>query len=147
MGKDEFWMSLALCEAKKALYKGEVPVGAVIVKDEKLISRAHNLTSKNPLFHAEILAMLRADISSLMGSVVYVTVEPCIMCSGALVLAKVKEVVFSIPNEKFGGTYTLYQIPLDTRLNHRVDVRMGPFGENAKALMEEYFRKKRSKNG
>ncbi|MEO0139649.1 MAG: nucleoside deaminase [candidate division WOR-3 bacterium] len=145
MGKDEFWMSLAICESEKALRKGEVPVGAVIVKGDRLVSKAHNLTSKNPLFHAEILAMLKADTKDLRDSSVYVTVEPCIMCSGALVLAKVKEVIFSIPNEKFGGTYTLYQIPLDTRLNHRVVVRKGPFGERVKTLMEEYFGKKRLK--
>lgn len=145
MDKDEFWMYLAICEAKKALRKGEIPVGAVIVKENKLISKAHNLTSKNPIFHAEILAMLKADIEDLRGSSIYVTVEPCVMCSGALVLAKVKEVIFSIANEKFGGAYTLYQIPLDTRLNHRVMVRKGPFGERVKALMEHYFEKKRLK--
>ena len=136
-------MTLAICEAERAFRKGEIPVGAVIVKEDRLISKAYNLTSKNPLFHAEILAMLSADPEELRGSTLYVTLEPCVMCSGALILAKIKEVVFSLPNERFGGTYSLYQIPLDTRLNHTVMVRRGPFGNRVEELMRKFFEEKR----
>ncbi len=136
-------MEVAVCEAEKALKRGEVPVGAVIVKDGKMISRAHNLTSLNPLFHAEILAMLKLKPEDLKGSTLYITMEPCVMCSGALVIAKVKEVVFSVYNDKFGGTYTLYQIPLDLRLNHQVRVRKAKFDGKVKRLLEKYFEGKR----
>jgi len=140
---DELWMGLAICEAKKAYRKGEIPVGAVLVKGDRLISKAHNLTSKNPLFHAEILAILRADPEEVRDSTLYSTLEPCIMCSGALVLAKIREVVFAVPNEKFGGAYSLYQIPLDSRLNHRVIVRRGPFGDKVEKILRQFFEGRR----
>jgi len=136
-------MGLAICEAKKAYRKGEIPVGAVLVKGDRLISKAHNLTSKNPLFHAEILAILRADPEEVRDSTLYSTLEPCIMCSGALVLAKIREVVFAVPNEKFGGAYSLYQIPLDSRLNHRVIVRRGPFGDKVEKILRQFFEGRR----
>jgi len=141
---DEFWMGLAICEAERAFRKGEVPVGAVLVKGDRLISKAHNLTSKNPLFHAEILAMLKADPEDVRDSTLYVTLEPCVMCSGAIVLARIREIVFSVPNEKFGGTHSLYQIPLDLRLNHRVIVRRGPFGDKVEKLLRKFFEGKRN---
>jgi len=136
-------MGLAICEAKKAYRKGEIPVGAVLVKGDRLISKAHNLTSKNPLFHAEILAILKADPEEVRDSTLYSTLEPCIMCSGALVLAKIREVVFAVPNEKFGGAYSLYQIPLDSRLNHRVIVRRGPFGDKVEKILRQFFEGRR----
>jgi Cytosine/adenosine deaminases len=140
---DELWMGLAICEAKKAYRKGEIPVGAVLVKGDRLISKAHNLTSKNPLFHAEILAIQKADPEEVRDSTLYSTLEPCIMCSGALVLAKIREVVFAVPNEKFGGAYSLYQIPLDSRLNHRVIVRRGPFGDKVEKILRQFFEGRR----
>jgi len=136
-------MGLAICEAKKAYRKGEIPVGAVLVKGDRLISKAHNLTSKNPLFHAEILAIQKADPEEVRDSTLYSTLEPCIMCSGALVLAKIREVVFAVPNEKFGGAYSLYQIPLDSRLNHRVIVRRGPFGDKVEKILRQFFEGRR----
>ncbi len=137
-------MGLAICEAEKAYRKGEIPVGAVIVKEGRLISKAYNLTSKNPIFHAEILAIMKAKPEDVKNSTLYVTLEPCIMCSGALVLARIREIVFSLPNEKFGGTYSLYQIPLDTRLNHTLIVRRGPFGHRVERLLRRFFEQKRS---
>jgi len=127
--------------AKRGLREGEVPVGAVLVKDGKLLAAAHNRTGKHPLYHAELLTMLSVSPYDLKGATLYVTLEPCIMCSGALVLARLKEVVFALENDRFGGTYSLYQIPLDLRLNHRLRVRKGPFTLEVLALMKRYFKR------
>lgn len=143
MKEDRFWMALALCEARRSLMEGEVPVGAVLVKDGELLAKSHNTTGVHPLNHAEILAMLSVSPAQLRGAVLYVTMEPCVMCSGAIVLARIDEVVFALENPRFGGSYSLYQIPLDNRLVHRVKVRKGPFGDEVKGMLEEYFSKRR----
>ncbi len=143
MRQDEYWMLLAICEAKKGLRKGEIPVGVVIVKDDRIIAKEHNQTSKNPVFHAEMLAILKSKPEDLVGSSVYITMEPCIMCSGALVLSRVKEIIFSVENEKFGGAYSLYQIPLDSRLNHTIIIRKGPYEDEIRSLLSRYFLGKR----
>ncbi len=136
---DLFWMALAVCEARKAVREGEVPVGAVLVKDGRLLAKAHNRTGEHPLYHAEILALGEVAPEELEGATLYVTMEPCVMCSGAVVLARLKEVVFAVENPRFGGTYSLYQIPLDTRLVHRVNVRkLGDVG-GITALLRRYF--------
>jgi len=136
--EDLFWMSVALCEARAALREGEVPVGAVIVKDGVLLARAHNRTGKHPLYHAEVLAMMGLKDEDLRGATLYVTMEPCVMCSGAAVLSRIGEIVFAVENPRFGGTTSLYQIPLDLRLNHRVKVRKVPM-EGAASLLRRYF--------
>jgi len=132
-------MALAVCEARRALSEGEVPVGAVLVKGGRLISKAHNRTGAHPLHHAEILAMLSVHPDEVEGATLYVTMEPCVMCSGAAVLARLREIVFAVENPKFGGTYSLYQIPLDDRLNHRLRVRRGPLAHEVRRLLREYF--------
>jgi tRNA(adenine34) deaminase len=132
-------MALALCEARKALREGEVPVGAVIVKDGELLSKAYNRTGKHPLYHAELLAMMEVSPEELEGATLYVTMEPCVMCSGAVVLGKLKEVIFAVENPRFGGTYSLYQIPLDSRLVHRVKVRKVPPSIEVVSLLRRFF--------
>ncbi len=131
-------MSVALCEARAAMREGEVPVGAVVVKDGVLLAKAHNRTGEHPLFHAEILAMMDLKAEELRGATLYVTMEPCVMCSGAAVLSRVGEIVYAVENPRFGGTASLYQIPLDLRLNHRVKVRKVP-AEGVVSLLREYF--------
>ena len=131
-------MSVALCEARAAMREGEVPVGAVIVKDGKILAKAHNRTGKHPLYHAELLAMMSLRTEDLRGATLYVTMEPCVMCSSAAVLARIGEIVFAVENPRFGGTTSLYQIPLDLRLNHRVRVRKVPM-KGVVSLLRRYF--------
>lgn len=149
MDKHLGFMSLALDEARKALAEGEVPVGCVIVLDGGVIARAHNRTValSDPTAHAEILALREASEKlgdwRLSGSSVYVTSEPCVMCSGALVLARVNEVIYALEDEKFGGSVSLYEIPADPRLNHRLRVVKGPLGDEVRELLREFFRDRR----
>ncbi len=144
-------MAEALSEARKALEEGEVPVGCVVVRGGRVIARAHNRVEalKDPTAHAEILAIREAAKVlgdwRLKGCLVYVTSEPCVMCSGALVLARVEEVIYALPEPKFGGAESLFAIPDDPRLNHRVRVRRGPMAEEVKVLFREFFEKKRLK--
>ncbi len=144
----KIFLKEALEEAKKALEKDEVPVGCVIVKDNRIIARAHNLveTMKDATAHAEILAIREASRKlgewRLVGCSVYVTLEPCIMCSYALVLSRVKEVVFSALDERHGGVMSLYNLLDDPRLNHRVRWIYEPMEECSK-LLKDFFRSRR----
>ncbi len=141
-------MSLALDEARKALSEREVPVGCVIVLDDQVVASAHNRTESlsDPTAHAEILALREAAARlgdwRLGGVSVYVTVEPCVMCAGALVLARVKEVFYALEDEKFGAM-SLYALASDPRLNHRFSLIKGPLGDEVRALLAEFFRGKR----
>ena len=150
---DAFFMREAIKEARKAFEMGEVPIGAVVVCDGRIVARAHNLTESthDPTAHAEILAIREAASSMknwrLSGCTLYSTVEPCIMCTGALVLARIKEVVYGVPDPKFGGSVSLYSIPTDVRLNHNFVVRKGPFGDEIAQMMRDFFRLLREKNG
>jgi tRNA(adenine34) deaminase len=145
--KREF-LQEALEFAKRARELGEVPVGCVIAHGNRIIASAHNMTValKDPTAHAEILALRRAG--EVLGDwrlsecSVYVTLEPCVMCAYALVLARVKEVVFGAVDEKHGGVMTLYNILDDPRLNHRVRWVYHPLSECAD-IIGEFFRKKR----
>jgi tRNA(adenine34) deaminase len=151
MTDDERFMTEALKEALRALKEDEVPVGCVIVHDGLVIGRGHNRTEalKDPTAHAEIQAIGAAatflDNWRLEDAVVYVTQEPCLMCAGALVLARVKEVVYALPDPKFGALESLYEVPLDTRLNHRIKARKGPYTEEIKKLMREFFKARRER--
>jgi len=148
--RDKIYMLEALKEAQKAFDEDEVPVGAVVVHNGRIIGRGHNQTErlKDPTAHAEIIAITAAASFlknwRLNGASIYVTIEPCIMCSGAIVLARIKEIVYALEDPKFGGTVSLYQIPTDPRLNHRVEVRKGPYGDIVKEMMREFFRRKRN---
>jgi len=142
----EYFMRQALNEAALAFDEGEVPVGAVIVKDDRIVvGRGHNQSERlgDPTAHAEILAIGAAaahfESWRLIGGTLYSTVEPCVMCAGASVLARIDRLVYGTPDPKFGGCSSLYQIPADTRLNHRLDVVAGILAEEAAALMRDFF--------
>ena len=142
-------MGLALDEARAALAAGEVPVGAVVVLDGRVIGRGHNqpLGLKDPTAHAEVLA-LRAAAQvmgnyRLGGADLYATVEPCAMCCGAAVLARVARVVYGAPDPKAGAARTLYRLLEDARLNHQAAVRGDVRGEESAALLREFFQSKR----
>lgn len=146
----EYFMRQALNEAAVAFDEGEVPVGSVIVKDDRIVvGRGHNQTERlgDPTAHAEILAIGAAaahfESWRLIGGTLYTTVEPCVMCSGASVLARLDRIVYGTPDPKFGGCSSLFRIATDTRLNHRIDVVAGVLAEEAAALMRDFFLRRR----
>ena len=146
----ENFMELALNEAKKAGQIGEVPVGAILVSENgEILSAAHNQTVKlaDPTAHAEILALRKAALEvnnyRLLNTTLYVTVEPCIMCMGAIVHARISRVVFGATDPKWGAAGSLYNFAADDRLNHRVDIITGVCAEDCRRLMQDFFRAKR----
>jgi tRNA(adenine34) deaminase len=146
----EKFMGMALEEAEKAFSGGEVPVGAVIVDAEgQPLARAHNrtVTNRDPTAHAEMLALRKAAEKignyRLTGSVLYVTVEPCCMCAGALVWARIERLVYGAPDPKGGAAGSLYRLTEDERLNHRVQTISGVLEEQCRALMQRFFRERR----
>ena len=148
---DKF-MELALNEAKKAGQIGEVPVGAILVSENgEILSAAHNQTIKlaDPTAHAEILTLRKAALEinnyRLLKTTLYVTVEPCIMCMGAIVHARISQVVFGAPDPKWGAAGSLYNFAADDRLNHRVAITAGVCAEDCRRLMQDFFRAKRDK--
>jgi tRNA(adenine34) deaminase len=147
--QDIFFMRLALEEASLAFQIGEVPVGAIVVLNGEVISAAHNLRedSKDPTAHAEILSLRDAtrisDSWRLAGTTLYVTKEPCIMCAGALVNARIARLVYGCRDEKAGGVDSLYTILSDTRLNHQIEVVSGVLGNECSALLRTFFRERR----
>lgn len=148
-GTDVYFMRLALKEASLAFQIGEVPVGAVVVKDGKVISSSHNLReiSKDPSAHAEIVAMRDAtkisDSWRLTGLTLYVTKEPCIMCAGALVNSRISRLVYGCRDEKAGGVDSLYQLLSDKRLNHQVEVVSGVLEEECAGILRNFFKERR----
>ena len=149
MDRDEEFMTLALAEAEKALLAGEVPVGAIVVRGGEVIASAHNgpVGLKDPSAHAEILALRRAAAAEgnyrLAGVTLYVTIEPCLMCAGALVHARVSRLVFGAPDPKGGAVVSLYGVLQDGRLNHRVEVTGGVLREACSEILSRFFREKR----
>ena len=149
MDHDEEFMTLALAEAEKALLAGEVPVGAVVVRGGEVIASAHNgpVGLKDPSAHAEILALRKAAAAEgnyrLAGTTLYVTIEPCLMCAGALVHARVSRLVFGAPDPKGGAVVSLYGVLQDGRLNHRVEVTGGVLREACSEILSRFFREKR----
>ena len=147
--QDHKFMTLALSEAERAGEKGEVPIGAVIVVDGRVVARGHNLRELNndPTAHAEMIAIGKAakKLKSwrLANSTLYVTVEPCVMCIGAIILARVPRLVFGCCDPKGGAVGSLYDISNDKRLNHRVQVTSGVMADEAQALLQGFFKKLR----
>ena len=145
MSDDESWMDLALVEARLAAEAGEVPVGCVLVHEDRVIARAHNLreTIQDPTAHAELLALREAAKTlgtwRLSGVTCFVTLEPCPMCAGALVNARVDRVVLATDDPKAGATSTLYNIGSDTRLNHRFELSVGVRRDEASELLKKFF--------
>jgi len=142
-------MRLALAEARQALEADEVPVGAVAVADGRLIGRAHNQREllRDPTAHAEMLALTQAAEAlgrwRLTGVTLYVTLEPCAMCAGAMVLARIGRLVYGARDPKAGAVVSLYQLLSDERLNHRVPSDGGVLAEECGVLLQEFFRKRR----
>jgi tRNA(adenine34) deaminase len=141
---DEHWMSIALDEARAAAAAGDVPVGAVIVVGDRIVGRGRNRreVDRDPTAHAEIVALREA--AQVLGQwrvegTLIVTQEPCPMCAGALVNARVARLVFGCPNPKAGAVVTLYQIASDARLNHRVEVKSGVRAAECAEVLQEFF--------
>ena len=146
---DLIFMKQALELAKKALKAGEVPVGALIVQKNQVIAEAFNQKegSKQPTAHAEILAIERAGRFlngwRLNNSTLYVTLEPCLMCAGAIISARLKRLVYGCKDPKAGAVDSLYQVLRDTRLNHQTPVLAGLLAEESSTLLKSFFQKKR----
>lgn len=146
-------MALALEQARLAAEVGEVPIGAVVVRGEDVLARAHNLTRtrQDPTAHAELLCVRRAaawrGYQRLEGCAIYTTVEPCFLCAGALLHARVERVVWGVRDEKFGGCASLGNVLSDPRLNHRAELREGVGAAEARELMQAFFRALRARRG
>ena len=146
---DEIFMQEALLEAKKAAEKYEVPIGAVAVLNGSIIGRAHNIreADNNPLGHAELLLLEKVVKSAILPSwrfeevTIYVTCEPCIMCIGAMLQARVKRIVFGCLDEKAGACGSLYELHNDARLNHRIDVTYGILAKDCANELSAFFKK------
>ncbi len=144
------YMREALKEAKQALDEDEVPVGAVIVHGNRIIARAHNQTRllKDPTAHAEMIALTQAanflKSERLLNSILYVTIEPCPMCAGAMVLARIKRLVFGVADPKAGACGSVMDILAEKRLNHRISVKRGVLAEECSSLISEFFQKQRA---
>jgi len=147
--QDEIYMTQAFREAKRALDRDEVPIGCIIVHNNKIIARAHNQveTLKDPTAHAEMIAITQAasylGSKWLHGASVYVTIEPCLMCAGALVLARVKRLIFGAEDPKSGAFGSVYNILKDTKLNHEFEVSSGMLRGDCSFIISEFFKKKR----
>jgi tRNA(adenine34) deaminase len=146
------FMKLALNEAKKAGQKAEVPIGAVLVAESgDILSSAHNqpITLADPTAHAEIIALRKAAQKvlnyRLLSTTLYVTIEPCLMCMGAIVHARVARVVFGARDPKWGAAGSLYNFADDVRLNHRPEIISGVCQDECRALIQDFFRAKRVK--
>lgn len=146
-------MKRALDEAEQAFEEGEIPVGAVVVRDGGIIGRGHNRVEAlgDPTAHAEILAITAACDTVrdkfLNDATLYVTLEPCPMCAGAVVWSRIARLVFGAFDEKAGSCSTLYNIPRDERLNHQSDIISGVEAERSEALLKRFFRERRRENG
>jgi len=144
-------MREALSEARKAAEKGEVPIGAVVVVDGKIIGRGHDLRESicDASAHAEILAMREAAKHlgdwRLNNATLYVTVEPCAMCAGAIVQFRIKRLVYGAPNAKSGSVDTILDIVHQTRFNHRVEVISGILEDECREILQKFFRELRKK--
>ncbi|KAF0121393.1 MAG: CMP/dCMP deaminase zinc-binding protein [bacterium] len=144
------FMHKALVEARKAEKEGEVPVGAVIISSSgELLARAHNesISRNDPTAHAEILALRKAGKKlgnyRILNSTFYVTIEPCIMCVGALINARIHHLVYGAGDPKAGAVDSLYNIPKDPRLNHRMEVTSGVLERECQDIIKSFFRRLR----
>jgi tRNA(adenine34) deaminase len=148
---DEAMMREALGEAAAAAGDGEVPVGAIVVLNGRIIARGRNRSIRDcdPTAHAEIVALRHAAAAAgnyrLAGATVYATVEPCAMCAGALVWARVARLVYGAPDPKAGAVHSLFEICTSDTLNHRIAVRAGVLEDECRALMQEFFRARRER--
>ena len=148
----EYYMREALKEAKKAYNKGEAPIGVVIVREDKVIARAHNLREKNndPTAHAEILAIRKAARKlggwRLLDCDMYVTLEPCAMCAGAIIQARINKLFLGAKDPKAGAAGSIVNLFGETRFNHWVEVEADVMAEESSRMLKEFFRNLRAGN-
>jgi tRNA(adenine34) deaminase len=153
MSSDIEYMRRALAEARLAAQENEVPVGAVLVLNNRILAQDHNrmVTNKDPLAHAEFLTMQTAlkkhPVQWLLDTTLYVTLEPCVMCGGALVLARVKRLVIATLDPKAGACGSVIDVVRSPQFNHRVEVESGLLQEEASLLLKEFFLKLRAHSG
>ncbi len=151
MNKDEHYMQLALQEAELAFDKGEVPVGAVLVIDNQVVLSRHNykITSGDPTAHAELLAIREGAVTTgewrLNEAILYVTKEPCVMCAGAIINARLGRLVYGCKDERFGAVNSRYQLLHDPCLNHQVRVVAGLLEEQCASILKRFFEMQRLK--
>jgi tRNA(adenine34) deaminase len=147
---DELWMQEALRSAQRALEAGEVPVGAVVVHQGKIIGRGfnRNLSASDPTAHAEVVALREAGASvgnhRLGGCELFVTVEPCAMCAGALVHARIRRLVYGADDPKAGAVHSVMHVLNHPGLNHRIEVRDGVLAGRCAELLQQFFRARRA---
>ena len=149
---DELFMRTALEEARKAGKRGEVPVGAVIIDEQQnilAVGSNNSIGESDPAGHAEVVAMRTAGKNignyRLLNTTIYVTIEPCVMCAGAMIHARVGRLVYGAPDPKTGGVVSCYQVGGDDKLNHQLKVKGGFLAEECAELLTSFFRKKRVK--
>jgi tRNA(adenine34) deaminase len=149
---DEKYMRIAIDQARIAEENGDVPIGAVIVHNGQIIAKAYNQREQlqDPTAHAEIIALTQAASAlenwHLTGCTMYVTLEPCCMCAGALVLARIDRLIYGCDDPKSGAIKSLYNIVQDSRLNHRVEVTTGVLADECSALLQDFFARRRDEN-
>jgi tRNA(adenine34) deaminase len=149
---DEFFMACALAEARRAGQADEVPVGAVVVVDNQIVGCGFNqpIGRRDPAAHAEIIALREAAQRlgnyRLTDATVYVTIEPCVMCAGALVNARIQRLVYGTPEERFGAVTSLFQLCTHSSLNHRMEVVSGVLATECRALLQSFFKQRRKNN-
>jgi tRNA(adenine34) deaminase len=146
---DEVWMEEALRAARRALEAGEIPVGAVVVCDGTIVGRGRNrnIADSDPTAHAEIIALREAGANignhRLGGCELFATIEPCAMCAGALVHARIRRLIYGADDPKAGAVRSVMQVLNHPQLNHRVDVRSGVLAGRSAELLQEFFRQRR----
>jgi tRNA(adenine34) deaminase len=146
---DEHFMQLALCAAQRASQEGEVPIGAVVVRGERILGSAYNapISAHDPTAHAEVLALRTAALHAanyrLPGASIYVTVEPCLMCVGAMLHARLRRVVYGCREPKLGALGSVYDAVGDYRGNHRLQVTAGVCADEASTLLRRFFQARR----
>jgi tRNA(adenine34) deaminase len=149
---DKEFMQMAIKEAQIAEENGDVPIGAIIVYENQIIGRAYNQREQlqDPTAHAEIIALTQAaaflESWRLLGCTMYVTLEPCTMCAGAMVLARIDRLVYGCDDPKTGAIKSLYNIVTDERLNHIIDVTSGVLAEECSGLLQHFFHRRRIEN-
>lgn len=148
---DIHWMNEAIAEARKAEAIAEVPIGAVIVKDGQIIGRGHNLreTKADPTAHAEMIAIKEASVNldawRLTDCDLYVTLEPCPMCAGAIIQSRIRRVVYASPDPKAGCAGTLMNLLQESRFNHQTEITAGVLQQECSAMLTNFFRQLRKK--
>lgn len=148
---DEHYMRLALDEASAALNSDEVPVGALLVHNGQILARGHNgpISQSDPTAHAEIVVMRagarRIGNYRLIGTVLYVTIEPCVMCMGALMHARVARLVYGAADPRVGAAGTVFDLARDSRFNHRLEVTGGVLEAECRSIIQEFFQSRRGK--